>query len=160
MNNIIKDKKAPLPPYDQASAVIKARMAEDAWNGQQPAKIAMAYSENSTWRNRDQFVQGRDEIIQLLTAKWQQEHEYRLIKEVWAVDDHRIAVRFAYEYCNDQGQWYRAYGNENWQFDENGLMEQRHASINDLKIDESERKFHWPIGRRPNAHPGLTELGL
>ncbi|MBL4814365.1 MAG: hypothetical protein COB74_04020 [Shewanella sp.] len=157
MNNEIK---APLPPYDLTSAVIKARMAEDAWNGQNPAKIAMAYSKNSKWRNRDQFVEGRDEIIQLLTAKWQKEHKYRLIKEVWAVDEHRIAVRFAYEYCNDQGQWYRAYGNENWQFDENGLMEQRHASINDLKIDESERKFHWPIGRRPDEHPGLTQLGL
>jgi len=152
--------KAPLPPYNQASAVIKVRMAEDAWNGQDPSKIALAYSIDSQWRNRDQFVQGREEIIELLTRKWQQESDYRLIKEVWAVDGNRIAVRFAYEYCDDQGLWYRAYGNENWQFDDHGLMEQRHASINDLAISNAERKFHWPLGRRPDDHPSLRELGL
>lgn len=160
ISNTISESKASLPPFDKASAARKTRMAEDAWNGQHPAKIAMAYSQQSQWRNRNQFVEGSEQIIALLTAKWQKETEYRLIKEVWAVDSHRIAVRFAYEYCDSDGQWFRAYGNENWQFDENGLMEQRHASINDLKIAEHERKFYWPLGRRPDDHPGLTELGL
>jgi nuclear transport factor 2 (NTF2) superfamily protein len=135
-------------------------MAEDGWNGRNPAKVAMAYSSDSQWRNRSEFPQGRAEIEAFLTRKWQKEQEYRLIKELWAFGDNRIAVRFAYEWHDDSGQWYRSYGNENWEFDEQGLMAKRHASINDLAIDEAGRKFRWPQGRRPDDHPELSELGL
>ncbi|MDX2367190.1 MAG: nuclear transport factor 2 family protein [Colwellia sp.] len=152
--------KKPLPPFTRETAEQKIRMAEDGWNGQNPEKIALAYSKDSIWRNRNEFVTGREQIIQLLTRKWQKECNYRLIKELWAYSDNRIAVRFAYEYQNLQQQWFRAYGNENWQFNEQGLMTHRHASINDLKIAESERKFHWELGVRPLEHASLTELDL
>lgn len=154
------EQRHPLPPFTRESAIEKVRLAEDGWNGRNPKKIALAYSPDSKWRNRDQFVTGRQEIIQFLSGKWEKELEYRLIKELFAFADNRIAVRYAYEYHNNKGQWFRAYGNENWVFDENGLMKERYASINDLAIDESERKFHWPQGRRPDDHPSLTELGL
>jgi nuclear transport factor 2 (NTF2) superfamily protein len=149
--------KQPLPPFNQESALQKIRMAEDGWNSQNPEKIALAYSKDSIWRNRDEFVCGREEIILLLTRKWQKERNYRLIKEMWAYSDNRIAVRFAYEYQNNEEQWFRAYGNENWQFNEFGLMTHRHASINDVKISESERKFHWPLGARPLETDGLSD---
>jgi nuclear transport factor 2 (NTF2) superfamily protein len=135
-------------------------MAEDAWNGRDPARVAMAYTPDSQWRNRAEFPRGRAEIEAFLTRKWAGEHDYRLIKEVWAFHGNRIAVRFAYEWRNDAGAWFRSYGNENWEFDEAGLMSVRHASINDLPITEADRKFHWPIGRRPDDHPGLSALGL
>lgn len=152
--------KAPLPPFTHETAVQKIRMAEDGWNGQIPEKIALAYSKDSIWRNRSEFVTGREKIIELLTRKWKKEHNYRLIKELWAYSDNRIAVRFAYEYQDVQGQWFRAYGNENWEFNAQGLMTDRHASINDIKIAESERKFHWELGTRPLEHASLTDLGL
>jgi nuclear transport factor 2 (NTF2) superfamily protein len=152
--------RAPLPPFNDETAVQKIRMAEDGWNGQVPEKIALAYSIDSIWRNRSEFATGREEIIQLLTRKWQKEFNYRLIKELWAYSGNRIAVRFVYEYQNKQGQWFRAHGNENWQFNEQGLMTDRHASINELMITESERKFLWPLGSRPLDHPGLSDLGL
>lgn len=152
--------KKPLPPFTHETALQKIRMAEDGWNGQNPEKIALAYSQNSIWRNRSEFVTGREQIIQLLTRKWQKEYNYRLIKELWAYSDNRIAVRFAYEYQDIQKQWFRAYGNENWQFNEQGLMTHRHASINDIKISESERKFHWQLGIRPLDHTSLSDLGL
>ena len=152
--------RPPLPPFDEAAALQKVRMAEDAWNGRDPAKVALAYSPDSRWRNRTEFLEGREAIEAFLTRKWQRELDYRLIKELWAFRDNRIAVRFAYEFHDDSGQWYRAYGNENWEFDENGLMRLRIASINDLPIAESDRKYHWPQGRRPDDHPGLSELGL
>ena len=152
--------RPPLPPFNQQAAMIKVRKAEDAWNLQDPASIALAYSEDSRWRNRSERFQGREAIISFLTRKWQRELDYRLIKELWAYTDNRIAVHFAYEWHDDSGQWYRAYGNENWQFDSEGLMQQRHASINDLPIAESDRLFHWPSGIRPADHPSLTELGL
>lgn len=152
--------RKPLPPFTLEEAKQKVRLAEDAWNGKNPEKVALAYSPDSQWRNRDTFFNGRPEITAFLTDKWQHELDYRLIKEIWAHSGNRIAVRFVYEYHNAEGEWFRAHGNENWQFDENGLMEQRHASINDVSIDESERKFLWPQGRRPDDHPGLTELGL
>lgn len=149
-----------LPPFDRASAIQKVRLAEDGWNSRDPARVSLAYTEDSQWRNRHEFVRGRAEIIAFLTRKWQREHEYRLIKEIWAHDNNRIAVRFAYEWHDEQGQWFRSYGNENWEFAENGLMHKRHASINDLAIPETARLFHWPQGRRPDDHPGLTALGL
>ncbi len=156
--------KPPLPPFTRDTAIAKVRLAEDAWNSQDPHKVSMAYTEGSQWRNRNQFINGRDEIAAFLTTKWQQEQDYRLIKELWAYADNRIAVRFAYEYHNADGEWFRAYGNENWQFDEHGLMAVRHASINDVAITEADRQFHWPRephnGRRPDAHPGLSDLGL
>jgi len=152
--------RPPLPPFTEETARQKVRMAEDGWNGRNPAKVAMAYSSDSQWRNRSEFPQGRAEIEAFLTRKWQKEQEYRLIKELWAFGDNRIAVRFAYEWHDDSGQWYRSYGNENWEFDEQGLMAKRHASINDLAIDEAGRKFRWPQGRRPDDHPELSELGL
>ena len=152
--------RPPLPPFNTQDATIKARKAEDAWNTQNPEAISMAYTANSQWRNRSEFVNGRAEIVEFLTGKWQKELEYRLIKEVWSVEGNRIAVRFAYEWHDATGQWYRSYGNENWEFDEQGLMAFRHASINDLAIEESERKFHWPLGPRPEGHPGLSDLGL
>jgi len=149
-----------LPPFTLETATQKARMAEDAWNGRDPARVALAYSEDSRWRNRAEFLRGRAEIEAFLTRKWTRELDYRLIKELWTYRDNRIAVRFAYEWRDDAGNWYRAYGNENWEFDEDGLMRLRIASINDLPIRENDRKFHWPLGPRPADHPGLTELGL
>lgn len=152
--------RPPLPPFDETTAIQKVRMAEDAWNGRDPARVALAYSPDSRWRNRAEFLEGREAIEAFLTRKWQRELDYRLIKELWAFSDNRIAVRFAYEFHDDSGQWYRAYGNENWEFDEHGLMRLRIASINDLPIAEADRKYHWPQGRRPDDHPGLSELGL
>jgi uncharacterized protein len=152
--------RPPLPPFDRESAAQKARLAEDAWNSRDPARVALAYTEGSRWRNRAEFIVGRTEIEAFLTRKWQHELDYRLIKEVWAFHDHRIAVRFAYEWHNAAGQWFRSYGNENWEFDAEGLMAVRIASINDLEIAESERKYHWPSGRRPDDHPTLSQLGL
>lgn len=152
--------RPPLPPYTAETAAIKVRAAEDGWNGRDPAKVALAYTEDSRWRNRNLFPVGRTEIEAFLTDKWQREHEYRLIKELWAHDGNRIAVRFAYEWHDHAGQWWRSYGNENWLFDESGHMAERHASINDLAITEAERLFRWPLGRRPDDHPGLSELGL
>lgn len=152
--------RPPLPPFTIETAHQKARMAEDAWNSRDPERVSLAYTEDSRWRNRAEFPAGRAEIVEFLKRKWSKELEYRLIKEVWAFTESRIAVRFAYEWHDDSGQWYRSYGNENWEFDENGLMQIRFASINDLPIAAAERKFHWPQGRRPDDHPGLSELGL
>ena len=148
------------PPFTRETAVAKIRMAEDGWNSRNPEKVSLAYSPNSVWRNRSEFISGREEIVSFLTRKWSQELEYRLIKELWAYSENRIAVRFAYEWRDDAGHWFRAYGNENWEFDEEGLMRLRFASINDVPISEDDRKFHWPQGRRPDQHPSLTELGL
>ena len=152
--------RPPLPPFTLETARQKVRAAEDGWNTRDPAKVALAYTPDSTWRNRAEFPKGRAEIETFLTRKWQREHEYRLIKELWAHDGNRIAVRFAYEYLAAHGAWIRAYGNENWEFDEDGLMRRRIASINDLEITDAERLFFWPLGPRPADHPGLTELGL
>jgi nuclear transport factor 2 (NTF2) superfamily protein len=152
--------RPPLPPFDETSAVQKVRLAEDAWNSRDPERVSLAYSPDSRWRNRAEFVKGRQEIVAFLTRKWARELDYRLIKELWAFRENRIAVRFAYEWHDDSGQWFRSYGNENWEFDENGLMRARHASINDLPIKEAERKYRWPLGRRPDGHPGLSELGF
>lgn len=152
--------RPPLPPFSREDAIKKVRMAEDAWNTRDPHRVAMAYTPDSRWRNRAEFPQGREEIEAFLTRKWAKEHDYRLIKEIWAFDTNRIAVRFAYEWHDASGQWFRSYGNENWEFDANGFMAIRHASINDLAIPESERKFHWPQGRRPDDHPSLSDLGL
>ena len=152
--------RPPFPPFNTKTAKIKIRAAEDAWNGQNPAKIALAYSPDSQWRNRATFLTGRVEIQDFLTAKWQRELDYRLIKELWAVAENRIAVRFAYEWHDLDANWFRSYGNENWVFDADGLMTRRIASINDLKITANERKFHWPSGRRPDDHLSLTDLGL
>ena len=148
------------PPFTLETAILKVRKAEDGWNSRNPAQVALAYSVDSIWRNRSEFLTGRQQIIEFLTRKWSNELEYRLIKELWAFRENRIAVRFAYESHDPAGQWRRSYGNENWEFDERGLMKHRHASINDLLINESERLFHWPIGRRPDDHPGLSELEL
>lgn len=157
----MSSQRPPLPPFTLESAILKVRAAEDAWNSRDPRRVALAYTEQSRWRNRDEFVTGRAEIEAFLTRKWQRERHYRLIKEIWAYSENRIAVRFAYEWQDQAGQWFRAYGNENWQFDANGLMETRHASINDLAIAEAERKFHWEEGTcRPVDHPGLSALGL
>ncbi|WP_439494833.1 DUF1348 family protein [Bosea sp. (in: a-proteobacteria)] len=152
--------RPPLPPFTDETAAQKARLAEDAWNSRDPARVALAYTPDSQWRNRVEFPAGRAEIEAFLARKWSRELDYRLIKEVWAHAGTRIAVRFAYEYRDDSGQWYRAYGNENWQFDANGLMERRIASINEQPIAEADRKFRWPLGRRPDDHPGLSALGL
>jgi nuclear transport factor 2 (NTF2) superfamily protein len=152
--------RPPVPPFDRESAIKKVRAAEDGWNTRDPEKVAGAYTEDSRWRNRSEFLNGRAEIVAFLTRKWARELEYRLIKELWAFDDHRIAVRFAYEWHDDSGNWFRSYGNENWEFDDEGLMSRRHASINDLPIAESERRYSWPLGRRPDGHPGLSDLGL
>jgi nuclear transport factor 2 (NTF2) superfamily protein len=152
--------RPPLPPFDETSAAQKVRLAEDAWNSRDPERVSLAYSPDSRWRNRAEFVNGRQEIVTFLTRKWARELDYRLIKELWAFRENRIAVRFAYEWHDDSGQWFRSYGNENWEFDENGLMRARHASINDLPIKEAERKYRWPQGRRPDGHSGLSELGL
>jgi nuclear transport factor 2 (NTF2) superfamily protein len=152
--------RPPLPPFTAETAAQKARAAEDGWNSRDPNRVSLAYSANSRWRNRSEFITGREQIVAFLTRKWAKEMDYRLIKEVWAWQGNRIAVRFAYEWHDDSGNWVRSYGNENWEFDENGLMTLRHASINDLPIKEEERKFRWPLGRRPDDHPGLSELGL
>jgi nuclear transport factor 2 (NTF2) superfamily protein len=152
--------RPPLPPFNRETAIQKVRLAEDAWNSRDPEKVALAYSSDSRWRNRSEFVNGRQEIIAFLTRKWAKELDYRLIKEVWAFTDNRIAVRFAYEWHDDSGTWYRSYGNENWEFDDDGLMRLRFASINDLPIKPSDRKYFWPLGRRPDDHPGLSDLGL
>ena len=152
--------RPPLPPFTRDSAAEKVRLAEDAWNSRDPARVALAYTVDSRWRNRAEFVNGREAIVAFLTRKWTRELDYRLIKELWAFESNRIAVRFAYEWHDDSGQWFRSYGNENWEFDEAGLMRRRLASINDLPIDEADRKFHWPPGRRPDKHPGLSDLGL
>lgn len=154
------ESRPPYPPFTRETAIQKVRMAEDGWNGRDPERVSLAYTADSKWRNRSEFPQGRTEIVEFLKRKWEREHEYRLIKELWAVEGHRIAVRFAYEWHDDKGNWFRSYGNENWEFDEHGLMRLRFASINDLAITESERKFHWPQGRRPDDYPGLTALGL
>jgi nuclear transport factor 2 (NTF2) superfamily protein len=152
--------RPPLPPFTLETAAQKARMAEDAWNSRDPARVVLAYTEDSQWRNRTEFLTGRAEIEAFLGRKWARELDYRLIKEVWGTLGNRIAVRFAYEWRDTAGQWFRSYGNENWQFDAEGLMARRHASINDLAIAEADRKFHWPLGRRPDDHPGLSDLGL
>jgi len=152
--------RPPLPPFNAETAAQKARMAEDAWNTRDPARVAAAYTEDSRWRNRSEFFQGRAAIEAFLTRKWSRELDYRLIKEVWAFRENRIAVRFAYEWHDDGGFWFRSYGNENWEFDEHGLMRRRIASINDLPIKEADRKYHWPLGRRPDDHPALSDLGL
>lgn len=152
--------RPPLPPFTFATATQKARMAEDAWNHRDPVKVSLAYTPDSIWRNRAEFFTGRDKIVEFLERKWARELEYRLIKELWAFHDNRIAVRFQYEYHDDNGQWYRAHGNEQWEFSPEGLMRRREASINDVIIAESDRKFTWPLGPRPEGFPGLTELGL
>ena len=154
------DTRPPLPPFTRETAIQKVRLAEDGWNTRDAAKVALAYTLDTQWRNRVEFVHNRAEAQAFLERKWRTELEYRLIKELWAFDGHRIAVRYAYESRNDSGQWFRSYGNENWEFADNGLMQRRFASINDLPIQASERKFHWPLGRRPDDHPGLSELGL
>lgn len=152
--------RPPVPPFTHQTAAHKARMAEDAWNSRDPERVALAYTPDSSWRNRAEFVTGREEIVAFLRRKWARELDYRLIKEVWAHDGNRISVRFAYEWRDDSGHWFRSYGNENWEFDGAGLMARRVASINDLPIGEAERLFHWPLGRRPDDHPGLSALGL
>jgi uncharacterized protein len=150
----------PVPPFTQETAIKKVRLAEDAWNSRDPERVALAYTEDSRWRNRAEFITGRTEIVRFLERKWAREFEYRLIKELWAFSGNRIAVRFAYECHDDSGNWFRSYGNENWEFDDEGLMRIRRASINDLPIAEAERKYHWPLGRRPDDHPGLSDLGF
>jgi uncharacterized protein len=160
MNPPIEPFRPPLPSFTRETAMQKVRLAEDGWNSRDPHKVALAYTVDSRWRNRSEFLVGREQIVAFLTRKWSTELDYRLIKELWAFDGNRIAVRFAYECHNAAGAWFRAYGNENWEFDERGLMLARHASINDLAITESERKYHWPLGRRPEDHPGLSDLGL
>ncbi len=152
--------RPPLPPFTHETAIEKVRLAEDAWNSRDPEKVALGYTEDSRWRNRNEFPTGREDIVAFLRRKWSKELSYRLIKELWAFDGNRIAVRFAYEWHDDSGNWTRSYGNENWEFSEEGLMRLRYASINDLPIHESDRKFHWALGRRPDDHPGLSELGL
>jgi uncharacterized protein len=152
--------RPPLPPFDAASAAQKVRMAEDAWNSRNPERVSLAYTADSIWRNRSEFLAGREAIVQFLARKWNKELDYRLIKELWAFHASRIAVRFAYEWHDDSGNWFRSYGNENWEFDEHGFMRRRIASINDQPIQESERKYRWPLGRRPDDHAGLSELGL
>ena len=152
--------RPPLPPFSRETAATKVRLAEDAWNSREPERVSLAYTADSRWRNRAEFARGRAEIVALLQRKWNRELDYRLIKELWAFDGHRIGVRFAYEWHDDAGQWFRSYGNENWEFDANGFMAVRHASINDLPIAEGDRKFHWPLGRRPDDHASLSDLGL
>jgi len=156
----MSEQRPPVPPFTAETARQKVRAAEDGWNSRDPVRVSLAYSPDSAWRNRAEFVTGRAEIIGFLSRKWARELDYRLIKEVWAWHENRIAVRFAYEWRDDSGHWFRSYGNENWEFDENGLMQKRYACINDLPIREEERKFRWPLGRRPDDHPGLSDLGL
>lgn len=152
--------RPPFPPFDETGAIQKVRMAENAWNTRDPHKVALAYTPDSVWRNRSEFLQGRAAIVEFLTRKWNKELDYRLIKELWAFRNDRIAVRFAYEWRDDSGHWFRSYGNENWEFDAHGFMKRRIASINDLPIAEADRKFRWPLGIRPDDYPGLSELGL
>ena len=152
--------RPPLPPFTEETARQKVQAAEDAWNSRDPERVSLAYTEDSEWRNRAEFVHGRAQIVQFLRRKWNRELDYRLKKTLWSFTGNRIAVRFEYEWHDDSGQWYRSYGNENWEFDSNGLMTTRHASINDLAITADERLFHWPSGRRPDDHPGLSDLGL
>ncbi len=154
------DTKPPLPPFTRDSATLKVRLAEDAWNSRDPARVVLVYTEDTRWRNRAEFPVGRAQVREFLERKWARELDYRLIKELWAHDGNRIAVRFAYEWHDDSGHWFRSYGNENWEFDANGFMMNRHASINDKPIAAADRKFSWPLGRRPDDHPGLGELGL
>ena len=156
----VEPPRPPVPPFDREAAIQKVRLAEDAWNGRDPERVALAYSPDTVWRNRAEFFSGREAIVAFLKRKWIRELDYRLIKELWTFEASRIAVRFAYECHDDSGQWYRSYGNENWQFDERGYMARRIASINDLPIREGERKYHWPLGRRPDDHPSLGDLGL
>ncbi len=152
--------RPPLPPFTCDTAMQKIRMAEDGWNSRDPERVSLVYTPDSVWRNRAEFLRGRAEIVQFLTRKWQKELDYRLIKELWAFHENRIAVRFSYEWHDDADNWFRSYGNENWEFSDQGLMQRRIASINDLPIPAADRKFHWPLGRRPDEHPGLSELGL
>jgi uncharacterized protein len=154
------ESRPPFPPFTRETAIQKVRGAEDGWNTRDPERVSLAYTPQSVWRNRAEFVTGRAEIVGILTRKWAKELDYRLIKELWAFTDNRIAVRFAYEWHDDSGNWFRSYGNENWEFDEHGLMAHRHASINDLPIREADRLYRWPLGRRPDDHPGLSDLGL
>lgn len=149
-----------VPPFTRETAILKVRKAEDAWNSRDPQRVSLAYTVDSKWRNRAEFVTGREEIVAFLTRKWNRELDYRLIKELWAFDNARIAVRFAYEWHDDSGQWFRSYGNENWEYDAAGIMHHRYACINDLPIKETERKYRWPLGQRPEGHPGLSDLGL
>ncbi len=149
-----------VPPFTRETAIQKVRKAEDGWNSRDPQRVSLSYTVDRKWRNRSEFVTGREQIVQFPTRKWNRELDYRLIKELWAFDGARIAVRFAYEWHDDSGQWYRSYGNENWEFDAEGIMHHRYACINDLPIKESERLYHWPLGRRPDDHPGLSDLGL
>ena len=151
---------APVPPFSRETAIMKVRMAEDAWNSRDPHRVSLAYTEDSRWRNRAEFINGRAEIVVFLSRKWNKELDYRLIKEMWTFGDNRIAVRFAYEWHDDSGNWLRSYGNENWEFDATGVMQRRFASINDLPIKEADRKYRWPLGRRPDDHPSLSDLGL
>jgi nuclear transport factor 2 (NTF2) superfamily protein len=156
----MSESRPPFPPFDRSDAVQKIRMAENAWNSRDPEKVSLAYTPDCPWRNRDEFFRGREAIVQFLTRKWAKEQDYRLIKELWSYHNNRIAVRFCYEWHDAAGQWYRSYGNENWEFADNGLMSARHASINDVPIAEADRKFHWPLGPRPADHEGLSDLGL
>ena len=156
----MSEERPPFPPFSVDTAIEKVRKAEDAWNTRQPQTVALAYTEDSVWRNRAEFLSGRAEIVNFLTRKWNRELDYRLIKELWTFRDNRIAVRFAYEWHDDSGNWFRSYGNENWEFAENGLMRRRIASINDLPIGENDRKYRWPLGPRPHDHPPLSDLGL
>jgi nuclear transport factor 2 (NTF2) superfamily protein len=156
----MSETRPPLPPFTRDTAIQKVRLAEDGWNSRNPEKVALAYTPDSQWRNRVEFIRGREQIAQFLDRKWKKELDYRLIKELWAFDGNRIAVRYAYEWHDDSGNWFRTYGNENWEFDENGLMDRRFACLNDMPIQEADRKFHWPLGRRPDDHPGLSDLGL
>jgi len=156
----IPETRPPVPPFTRETATQKVRLAEDGWNSRDPQRVALAYTIDSQWRNRAEFPTGREQIIEFLTRKWEKEQDYRLIKELWAFDGNRIAVRFAYEWRKNSGEWFRSYGNENWEFDDNGLMQYRFASINDLPIKESDRKFFWSLGRRPDDHPSLSDLGL
>lgn len=158
--NTATESRPPLPPFSRETAIQKVRMAEDGWNSRDPQRVSLVYTQDSQWRNRAEFPKGRQQIVEFLTRKWAKELDYRLIKELWAFEGNRIAVRFAYEWHDDAGNWFRSYGNENWQFDENGLMELRYASINDMPIKEADRKFFWPLGRRPDDHPSLSDFGL
>jgi uncharacterized protein len=160
MSTQMKPTASVVPPFTRETAILKVRLAEDGWNSRDPERVALAYTPESHWRNRSEFVNGRPEIVAFLKRKWAKELDYRLIKELWAFTENRIAVRFAYECHDDSGNWFRSYGNENWEFDAAGLMKFRHASINDLPIKEQDRRYRWPLGRRPDDHPGLTELGL
>jgi nuclear transport factor 2 (NTF2) superfamily protein len=157
---MMENPRPPLPPFTAESAAEKVRLAEDGWNSRDPARVALAYTPDSAWRNRAEFLNGRPAIVAFLTAKWQRERDYRLIKELWAFRENRIAVRFAYEWHDDSGDWFRSYGNENWEFDADGLMRRRLACINDAPIAAADRLFHWPLGRRPDGHRGLSDLGL